>query len=728
MIQDHEEIVLAVAATFTSEPLKEPLSYWMQELGFSAQVRLAPYGQVFQPLLDASGLFLTNTNGLNVLLMKLDDWTRFRPVDGDTVDSLEPEIERKAEDLVAAVKSATRRSAVPYLMVACPLSPATLKHTDVAAAFSRLEAATLSELYTVDGVYCVSSSALVTTYRVPQHFDALSDREAHVPFTPAFYTAMATFISRRLFALRSKPYKAIVLDCDQTLWRGICGEEDIDHLRIDPPYRGLQEFMVTQHRSGMMLCVCSKNNEPDVLDVFDRHSDMVLRRDHITAWRLNWKPKSENLRSIAEELNIGLDSLVFLDDNPIECAEIRAECPGVLTLQLPPLAQDIPRFLKHVWAFDHLKITEEDRARNRHYRQNVARSRFAKRSLTFSEFLAGLCLDVRIWPMASSDVPRVAQLTARTNQFNFTTVRRTDSEMRQIHAAGDPECLVVRVNDRFGDYGLVGAVMFTTTAEAVVVDTFLLSCRVLGRGVEHRMLGELGRIAQQRGVSYVDIRLNQTGRNQPALDFLNGLEAESKQVNEKTLAFRLAAGSATAVTFDPKSTFAHIPSPTVSVSDDGADETPPASMRSNLLATIVEERYDVQQILKDMEFKRQAVTSAARETDDAQPRTVTEKSVCEIWRGLLRRDRVGVHQNFFDMGGHSLLATLALSRIYDTFGIELSIQDILEAPTIAEVAAIVDTRRIERAEPERVLNVLKELDGLTDDQIDALLATETERL
>ena len=227
----------------------------------------------------------------------------------------------------------------------------------------------------------------------------------------------------------------IVLDCDNTLWKGVVGEDGVAGITIPAAWSRFQQFMVEQASQGVLLCLCSKNDESDVLDVFEQRPDMVLKRDHLVAWRINWEPKSENIRALAQELNVGLDSFIFLDDNPVECAEVQAGCPEVLTLRLP-IDGDIAGFIEHVWAFDHLSVTSEDQQRTAMYKQEIERGRFQKQAMTIEEFLAGLDLQIQISEPAPTQISRVAQLTQRTNQFNFTTIRRTDGEILRLCGVG----------------------------------------------------------------------------------------------------------------------------------------------------------------------------------------------------------------------------------------------------------------------------------------------------
>ena len=302
-------------------------------------------------------------------------------------------------------------------------------------------------------------------------------------------------------------------------------------------------------KKGFLLCLCSKNDESDVLAVFDRRPDMILKRHDLVSWRINWQSKADNIRSLAQELNLGIDSFIFLDDNPVECALVRSDCPEVLTLQMPTDG-NIAEFCRHVWAFDRLRTTSEDRQRTMMYKQEADRARFQKEAPTIGEFLAGLDLWIAISKPAPDQLDRVAQLTQRTNQFNFTTVRRNVGEIQRLAESG-LECRVVEVKDRFGDYGLVGVMISSVRGEALEIDTFLLSCRVLGRGVEHGMLNELGEIALRRHLSLVVATLTPTPKNQPARDFLEGVAAAYRRDVAGGWRYEIPAEVAATVAYHP---------------------------------------------------------------------------------------------------------------------------------------------------------------------------------
>ena len=275
--------------------------------------------------------------------------------------------------------------------------------------------------------------------------------------------------------------------------------------------------------------------------------DMVLKRDHLIAWRIDWQPKSANIRDLAETLGLGLDSFVMVDDNPLEIAEIATALPQVTAIRAPT---DGPaHFADHLWVFDRTRATTEDRARGELYRREVQRGEARRAAPSYAAFLATLGLCVRIEAPAAGEIERLAQLTARTNQFNVNPRPRQAEQIRLDQC--DPARLwfAVHVEDRFGSYGLAGAMAARTTDDGLCVDTFLMSCRVLGRGVEHRMLNAIGAAAVSRGRANVEIRFRDTERNTPARRFLDRLPADQVDRTPSVTTYRLAATAAAGLGF-----------------------------------------------------------------------------------------------------------------------------------------------------------------------------------
>ncbi|GGZ21330.1 SDR family NAD(P)-dependent oxidoreductase [Streptomyces poonensis] len=499
--------VLAVAGTFTTDPLHPILSHWTERLGLDLEVRLTPYNQVFQELLDPASTFAGNRRGCNIALVRLEDWPAGT------------EGHRTLDEFAAAATAAARRGPVPLLVALCPPSPGaeTRRGPELEEAESRLRTA----LDGVPGLHVLGSGEWSGAYPVAEHHDAAREEHAHIPYTPVAYTALGTALARKVHSLLAPPFKVLVLDCDNTLWSGVCGEDGSRGVGIGPGRRRLQEWAVELHDRGVLLCLCSKNEDEDVDEVFRQRTDMPLRLEHIAARRVNWDPKPDNLAELARELGLGLDSMVFLDDNPVEIAAVRAAHPEVLALPVPGDEKDLPAFLDRLWAFDRADVTDEDRQRTAMYR--AARDREALRgsSTTLAEFIAGLDLRIDVHEARPEQLPRVAQLTQRTNQFNLSTVRRSESELRTVLDEG-ARCWVAEVADRFGEYGLVGAAITRLDTEAVVLDTFLMSCRVLGRGVEHAFLAAVAsKEAEEGGPGTLEAVQRPTAKNRPARLFFD---------------------------------------------------------------------------------------------------------------------------------------------------------------------------------------------------------------
>jgi FkbH-like protein len=684
---DRSGLRVVIAATFTAEPVQNTLEFWMSELNLSAAVEFAPYDQVLQQLLDPVSLLARNRNGANVTLVRLEDWVRSRPDSAGQEDLVEY-MGRNAADLVVAVKGAAR-STTSLIVGLCPDSPAVQGDRDMQSLFARVKEQITDGLEEVSGLYLLKAADF-DLYPVMDYYDLRRDKLGHIPYTPLFFAALGTILSRKVHALFQPPRKVVVLDCDNTLWKGVVGEEGITGIAIPPAWMALQRFMVKLAGQGFLLCLCSKNDEPDVLDVFDLRPDMVLKREHLVSWRINWQSKSQNIRALAQELNLGLDSFIFIDDNPVECAEVRAGCPEVLTLRLP-IDGDIEGFLRHVWAFDRLGVTSEDRQRTTMYKQEADRARFQREVPTIDEFLAGLDLRVTISEPAPEQVDRVAQLTQRTNQFNFTTIRRNDGEIRRLAESG-LECRVVEVRDRFGDYGLVGVMVFDGRREAIEVDTFLLSCRVLGRGVEHRMLNELGEIARRRHKSLIVATLIPTKKNQPAGEFLEGIAASNRRQDEGGSRFEVPVEVAASLVYSPGVTGSV--GGMVDKATDAARTTSDAAAPGEKSRRF--ERIAIELVLPEQVIEAVNTLSGCwRARPELSqplipPRTEIEAALAEIWVELLRLEKVGIQDNYFDLGGTSLLAVDLFARIEHRFGEKLPLTSLIEAPTVEQLARLVD--------------------------------------
>lgn len=607
-------------------------------------------------------------------------------------------LNRNVSDFSEALGACMAASTVPMVLCVSPRTPAS---DTIRAELDAAEQSLLAAAAAMPNVHAIGSQVALQRYPVSDHYDAHSHQLGHVPYTPAGYAAIGSTVWRAVTALKRRPYKVIALDCDNVLWKGVCGEDGAMGIELTPAHLMLQRFMVEQVEAGMLVCLCSKNAEQDVLDVFDTRPDMVLKREHLVSWRINWNGKAENLVSLAQELGLGLDSVVFIDDNPVECAEVRGRCPGVLTLQLPEKSDAFGSFLDHTWAFDRTATTGEDRKRTALYQQGAERARFRDQAVSLQAFIDGLDLRVEVADAADDDLPRVAQLTERTNQFNFTTLRRSQAEIREFLRRDGAGCRVVRVSDRFGDYGLVGAVLFTTGPDRLTVDTFLLSCRVLGRGVEHAVLAAVAATAVARGKQTVELVFRPSPKNEPARNFLASLQSDrSGDAGSAEGSYTFAASDLAGLKYRPEATHAveraaggrsevaaGDASPVESgrgASHGGRDSA--GSNDSQALREIAEQLADINRLMARIDahrFGRQPRDT----TPQTQPGDAIETSLRRIWGQVLGRARVGLHDNFFEIGGTSLKAVQVLAVVKRELGHDLSIVSLFESPTVALMAA-----------------------------------------
>ncbi|HEU4325819.1 MAG TPA: HAD-IIIC family phosphatase [Roseiflexaceae bacterium] len=712
---------IIVAATFTAEPIADSVAFWSDYLGLTAHVQFAPYNQVFQQLLDPNSLLFGPEPGLNVLLLRFEDWLH-----GHThASALHDQLDGLIADLLAALSSAVGRSQRTVLVCCCPASPSLRADPPVAAALLRAEERLEQAVRPLQQVRFVPQREVERDYSVTDYDDPHSELLGRIPYTPAYFAALGTLIFRTFAATQARPAKVLVLDCDNTIWSGVCGEDGADGIELTPGHLALQQFAIEQHHAGMLICLCSKNSEADVLAVFDQRADMLLKREHLVAWRINWLPKSQNLRQIAGELDLGLDSFVVLDDNPLECAEIQAACPEALVLQLPADPALIPSFLTHTWCFDRTHVTEVDRARTLLYRQNSARRQLQAQSLTLDDFLAQLNLEVTITPATPAQYARMAQLTQRTNQFNLTTIRRSEAEIGAFCAAEGNQALAVEVCDRFGEYGLVGVVLLTLDRNVLDVDTLLLSCRVLGKRVEHHLAVRLGEIARQGGAPLVRMRYARTDRNQPALDFLAGLGGERRPLGGGFLC-ELSAEVLLGALDRPVVQSLAQPDDVLVATDTLADRAGPQTQtaRSALLTTIATTLSRATAITAAVQdWRRRARTNLGGTF--VAPQTPEQAALCELWAQVLGVDRVGITDDFFALGGHSLSATRLLSRIRDVFRVDLPQGVLFEAPTIALMAERIDEHYIAQLTNADLDILLSEMQTLSPEQVRAALGSNS---
>lgn len=350
------------------------------------------------------------------------------------------------------------------------------------------------------------------------------------PLRRPFLDAHAQQLARVVFALKGRAKKVLVLDCDNTLWGGVIGEDGIAGIQLDDnqyPGKAFVDFQTSVlhlAERGVLIVLCSKNEEADVFEVLDGHPACRIKRSHLAGWRIDWNDKASNLMQLAEELNLGLDAFVFIDDNPVECELVRQVLPQVTVLQVPQRLHELPYLPLREGLFDTLRLTAEDKHRARLYQGEAQRKSVRSACADIDEYLKSMQSVAVIARDQARDVPRIAQLTQKTNQFNLTTRRYSEQDIAAFIDDPDVAVFSLTVNDRFGTLGLVGVLVVKIHGAVGRVDTFLMSCRALGRRLEQAMLVDcLVALGRERQITEWEAAYVPTRKNAQVAEFWDKL-------------------------------------------------------------------------------------------------------------------------------------------------------------------------------------------------------------
>lgn len=395
-------------------------------------------------------------------------------------------------------------------------------------------------------VAIVNIDKIFTNIGVWQSIDYRFYHSSKAPYTLAFLKNYVSAIENIVLRNNGKLKKAIIFDCDNTLWKGVIGEDGLDNIDMSPHsksgrfYYMVQQIAVYLSKRGVIVGICSKNNEKDVLDVFQNHKDMVLKEEHIVIKKINWEDKASNLIAIGNELNIGLNSLVFVDDSNFEINLIKESIPEIHAIQVPANIAEYPKLiLKNVFTHFNLLLKSDDAKKTEMYKQQFIRENSKATFSSMCDYLASLEIELTVLKNDLAQVPRIAQLTQKTNQFNLTTYRYTESQIQQFMEEEKFDVYSIFVKDKFGDNGLTG-VCITRQDEnnpnIRIIDSMLMSCRIIGRNIEFVFCSHIISDLAGRGYQTVSAEFIHTSKNAQVENFyekigftLIGNNQESKQ-------------------------------------------------------------------------------------------------------------------------------------------------------------------------------------------------------
>jgi FkbH-like protein len=531
---DPKSLHIAVIGSTTLEPLAACLDVKVRIAGFSVETYVGGFNTYRQEVLDkTSELYRAAPD---VIILSIDAWSildklfiaNYVRMSNKDRRSIQKQVISDIKSIVESLETNTSAIVLVNNFVVPVFSPFGIadnkQEIGLRQFFSELNITLIQNLQKNARSFVVDLDAVAGDFGKSRITNWNTWYRGSIPFSEHFTPVLADEYLRYILAMKGQTKKCIVLDLDNTLWGGIIGEDGIEGIKLGNTSPGIeyvefQKILLGLYNRGVILAICSKNNYEDAMKVFREHPYQVLKEEHFAAMRINWQNKSANLEELAAEINIGLDSMVFLDDNPIERAQVSQVHPEVLVVDMPENPRLFRNMLEHLNVFDVLSLTKEDLTRGEMYAGKRKRSELEKSAISIEDFLRTLELKVRVNEVSDFDTPRVVQLIGKTNQFNMTTRRYTDAEINDFRKSKDAAVYSMAVQDRFGDEGVVAAAIIQKKNDDWLIDSFLMSCRVIGRSVETAMLAKIIEDARKAKASRIIGEFIPTKKNVPAEDF-----------------------------------------------------------------------------------------------------------------------------------------------------------------------------------------------------------------
>jgi len=542
-----KKIKVAILSSFTINGLEEALRVKCAESDITCATYLCGYGQYNQDILDQSSKLYEFSPDITFMIIDTRSVlsTLFYTPYTIPANDRRTYIDKRVADFVNLVKTFKNRTGSKLVLTNCSIptySPYGI--CEVRTEYGLKEMvydfnARLSDALRSDPqVFLFDFNSFVAKYGEINVLDyrqfLVGDIKVSLSYIPHLAEELMGYVKANLGVNR----KCIVLDLDNTLWGGIIGEDGFDRidLSLKPPGMAFMEFqrvLLALYQRGVILAINSRNNEDEALRAIRDHPFMVLREEHFATMKINWSDKISNMKEIAQELNIGLDSIVYFDDDPINRELMSKAIPQIKTIDLPDDPSLYASTLMQINDFNTLVMTNEDRKRGEMYREEHKRTELKRSSSNLEDFLKQLEIRVTMKKANNFTIPRIAQLTLKTNQFNLTTRRYQEEDVETL--AQDHTKLIgcAQTQDKFGDNGITGVYIVNKNHEDKewFIDTFLLSCRVMGRGIEDAMMGYILSKAKEEGVIKVKAEFIPTKKNKPCEQLLPnfGFKKEGEQ-------------------------------------------------------------------------------------------------------------------------------------------------------------------------------------------------------
>ena len=506
---------IAFLSSYTAEILKPYIRVELAKSSIFSSVYFAPYNNIEQEIIDNnSGLYASNPD-IVVIHIGIEDisqnvLTRFYSYSSDEIKNVTSSIVSRYKEMIRAFrkKSNAQIIIVDFAYIqneSFGFSGSPLAHS-LSAYIQNINDQLWSICNQITSCHVIKYQQVFMEQGLNNCIDYKLYFLARIPFGVKAQIEIGKVIARTIAAIYTTPCKCLVLDLDNTLWGGVLGEDGIAGIKLSDDYPGnvyksFQRTILGLRDQGVLLAIASKNNINDALDVMEKHTDCLIKKKHISSIQINWKDKATNLYKIARELNIGLNSIAFFDDNPVEREWIIEQVPDVRVINVPENPMFYSRALLNSRLFDKVNMTSEDTSRAEMYKHEKRRSEFHIKSKSVDDFLRGLKMSAKIGLVEDITLSRVEQLINKTNQYNLTCRRYTAEEIKDIISSGGV-AIWISVKDKFGDSGIVGtAIAKKQNNNEWIIDTFLLSCRVIGRKLESILLYYLCKLVKgKKGV------------------------------------------------------------------------------------------------------------------------------------------------------------------------------------------------------------------------------------
>lgn len=520
---------VGILSSFTFDPIVPYLR--LQGLRSSIRIEpfVAPYGQFEQSMIDPNSGLYSHGPDLCLVAVRLEDvcpqiYDSFNGTSRADIDSAIDDWFSRLEQSLRTFRSRSNAAVLiqnydlPSHDAAgiASVAPGESQTDVIRAANSRLQ----SLAGELEKVYVLDYERLVARHGRVHWSDARTALFARIPIANRHFWPYAGFYLQYIRPLFGKAKKVLVLDADNTLWGGVSGDVGMDGIALGHDFPGnafvlFQRRILELYHRGVVLCIASKN-EPETVDqILDQHPEMVLRSEHFSAMQVNWDAKPGNLRKLADMLNLGIDSFVFIDDSPVECEMVRQALPEVLTIQLPDDPAAYPHIIESLDVFDQLTISAEDRKRGQLYKEEAGRRDLKTQVVDLESFYRQLETKMTLHVDHAPHTARASQMCNRTNQFNMNTIRYTEGDIASFMADPDQEVVTLHVSDRFGDNGVVGMAIVRYQPGIANIHAMLMSCRVLGRTIEQSFLKWIAHRAKGRGCTTLSAEYVETPKNRP---------------------------------------------------------------------------------------------------------------------------------------------------------------------------------------------------------------------